>query len=197
MMSDAKRAVYGWVESHLTELSSWHQVLWHYAEPAFREYKSSAWYVNRLRDAGFTVEAGSGGMPTAFCATFMNGPGPTLAAYAEYDAVPGNCQAPATTRQPRAGLSKFAPGHTDPHSALGISALGAALAVKEAMERHRIGGTIVLFGEPAEKLRASKPIHAAKGYYDALDAAVSFHPHYLSPLCNTVAWDTHCGVGYN
>ena len=65
------------------------------------------------------------------------------------------------------------------------------------MQEHRIGGTLKLFGEPAEKLRASKPIHAAKGYYDALDAAVSFHPHYLSPLCNTVAWDTHCGVGYN
>lgn len=27
--------------------------------------------------------------------------------------------------------------------------------------------------------------------------AVSFHPHYLSPLCNTISWDTHCGVGYN
>ena len=65
------------------------------------------------------------------------------------------------------------------------------------MERCSIGGTLKLFGEPAEKVRASKPIHAAKGYYDALDAAVSFHPHYMVPMCNTVAWDTHCGVGYN
>ena len=65
------------------------------------------------------------------------------------------------------------------------------------MQQRGIGGTLKLFGEPAEKLRASKPIHAAKGYYNSLDAAVSFHPHYMSPLCNTVAWDTHCGVGYN
>jgi aminobenzoyl-glutamate utilization protein B len=196
-MIEAKRSVLAWVDRHLNELSDWHQVLWHYAEPAFREYKSSAWYVDCLRRAGFTVKAGSGEMPTAFVASFTNGSGPTLAAYAEYDAVPGNCQAAATTQQPRPGLSKHAAGHTDPHSALGISALGAVLAVKSAMEEHRIGGTLKLFGEPAEKLRASKPIHAAKGYYDALDAAVSFHPHYLSPLCNTVAWDTHCGVGYN
>jgi len=196
-MRAAKQDVLRWVDDHLAELSAWHEVLWNYAETAFREYKSSAWYVSRLSTAAFTVEAGSGGMPTAFVATFDNGPGPTLAAYAEYDAVPGNCQAAATTRRPRPGLSKYAPGHTDPHSALGISALGGALAVKAAMERHRIGGTLKLFGEPAEKLRASKPIHAAKGYYDGLDAAVSFHPHYMLPLCNTVAWDTHCGVGYN
>jgi len=196
-VSEAKQQLLAWVEQHTAELSGWHQILWGYAEPAFREYKSSAWYVSQLRAAGFTVEVGSGGMPTAFVATFANGPGPTLATYAEYDAVPGNCQAAATSRQPRPGLSKYAPGHTDPHSALGISALGGALAMKAAMEQHRIGGTLKLFGEPAEKLRASKPIHAAKGYYTGLDAAVSFHPHYFSPLCNTVAWDTHCGVGYN
>lgn len=197
MMSDAKRDLLAWVDAHMKELSDWHQVLWQFAEPAFREYKSSAWYVDRLRAEGFEVEAGSGEMPTAFVATFANGPGPTLAAYAEYDAVPGNCQAATTTRKPRAGLSKHAPGHTDPHSALGMSALGGVLAAKAMMERHRIGGTLKLFGEPAEKVRASKPIHAAKGYYDNLDAAISFHPHYMTPMCNTVAWDTHCGVGYN
>jgi aminobenzoyl-glutamate utilization protein B len=196
-MSTAKHDVLAWVDGNMPELSAWHQVLWHYAEPAFREYKSSAWYVNRLKASGFTVEAGSAEMPTAFAASFSNGPGPTVATYAEYDAVPGNCQAATTKCQPRAGLSKYAPGHTDPHSALGMSALGGALAVKAIMERHRIGGTLKVFGEPAEKVRASKPIHAAKGYYDGLDAAVSFHPHYILPLCNTVSWDTHCGVGYN
>lgn len=196
-MSAAKREALAWVEAHRDELSDWHRVLWHYAEPAFREYKSAAWYVQRLRAEGFDVEEGSGGMPTAFAATFSQGPGPTIAAYAEYDAVPGNCQAATTRCEPRRGLSKYAPGHTDPHSALGIAALGGALAAKAAMQRHGLGGTLKFFGEPAEKLRASKPIHAAKGYYDGLDAAVSFHPHYLSPLCNTVAWDTHCGVGYN
>jgi len=55
-------------------------------------------------------------MPTAFVASFTNGSGPTLAAYAEYDAVPGNCQAAATTQQPRPGLSRYAAGHTDPRS---------------------------------------------------------------------------------
>ena len=62
-----------------------------------------------LRSAGFEVEVGSGGMPTAFVASFQNGAGPTLATYAEYDAVPGNCQAAATRCRPRPGLSKTHP----------------------------------------------------------------------------------------
>jgi len=196
-MQDPKEGIFEWVDTEAETLSAWHQLIWNYAEPAFREYKSAAWYVRTLEAAGFKVEAGSGGMPTAFVATFSTGAGPTLATYAEYDAVPGNCQAATTRREPRPGLSRHAAGHTDPHSALGISALGGALATQAVMRRCGIRGTLKVYGEPAEKLRASKPIHAAKGYYDDLDAAVSFHPHYMPPLCNTTVWDTHCGVGYN
>ena len=92
-MQSQKKFALDWVDHNRQQLSDWHQIIWHYAEPAFREYKSCAWYVELLRKEGFTVEEGSGGMPTAFCATFSNGEGPILATYAEYDAVPGNCQA--------------------------------------------------------------------------------------------------------
>ena len=63
--------------------------IWDFHEPSWREYKSSAWYMDRLRREGFAVEQGTAGMPTAFCARWSNGPGPVLAGYAEYDAVPG------------------------------------------------------------------------------------------------------------
>jgi aminobenzoyl-glutamate utilization protein B len=117
-------------------------------------------------------------------------------AYAEYDAVPGNCQKAAAYCAPRAGLSRFAAGHTDPHSALGIGALTGILAAKAAMQAHGIAGTLRFMGEPAEKMRGSKPIHAARGYYDGLDAIISFHPFYILPLCNTSRWETHCGPYY-
>lgn len=188
-----------WIDNHMGDLSDWNQIIWHYAEPALREYKSASWYVARLRQEGFEVEAGSGGMPTAFSATWSNKAelgGPVIGAYAEYDAVPGNCQAASTRKEPRKGLSRHAAGHTDPHSALGISSLGGVLAAKAAMEKFGIAGTIRYFGEPAEKLRLSKPVHAAKGYYDGIDAFLSFHPTYMLPLVNTVRWDTHCGLGY-
>ena len=110
--------------------------------------------------------------------------------------MPGNCQVAGTYRAPRQGLSRFAGGHTDPHSALGMGPLVGALAAKAAMEKHGITGTIRFMGEPAEKMRGSKPIHAAKGYYDGLDAIISFHPFYMLPLCNTARWNTHCGPYY-
>jgi len=120
-----KQQILSWVDQQAKELSDWHQVIFDYAETAWREYRSAAWYVDRLRAERFTVEAGSGGMPTAFCATWSNGEGgPTIGGYAEYDAVPGNCQAADVVQKPREGLSKHAGGHTDPHSALGIGALG-------------------------------------------------------------------------
>ncbi len=196
-MSDAKRLARDWVDGHAAELSRWHATIWDYAEPAWREYRSADWYVRRLRDAGFSVEEGSGGMPTAFSATWSNGPGPVILAYAEYDAVPGQCQAAATRQRPRPGLSRFAPGHTDPHSALGIGTLGAVLAAQAAMTASGITGTLRYMGEPAEKVQGSKVVHGLRGYYDGVDAIISFHPFYMLPLCNTVAWDTHCGAYYS
>lgn len=178
-------------------LSAGCATIFDYAEPAWREYKSAAWYVAQLRAAGFTVEEGSGGMPTAFCAEWSNGAGPIVGMYAEYDAVPANCQAAKPEKEPRAGLGFHAAGHTDPHSALGMAGLGGLLATKAAMEKHGIRGGLRFTGEPAEKVRGSKPIHAAKGYYDGLAGMLSFHPFYMLPMCNTVRWDTHCGAAYS
>ncbi|MTI11058.1 zinc-binding metallopeptidase family protein [Curvivirga aplysinae] len=195
-MKNIKNEILAWVDDNASDLSNWHQTIFNYGETAWREYKSCAWYVNRLREEGFEVEEGSGGMPTAFCAIWGNGDGPTIGSYAEYDAVPGNCQAADTVQRARDNLSEHAGGHTDPHSALGISSLGGLLAAKKMMEQHNIPGTLKYFGEPAEKVRGSKPIHAANGYYDDLDAAISFHPFYMLPLSNTTRWNTHCGAAY-
>lgn len=195
-LTAAQRTALAAVEARAGELSDWCATIFDFGETAWREYRSAEWYVERLRAEGFTVEEGSGGMPTAFCAEWSNGPGPVIGMYAEYDAVPGNCQAASTRREPRAGLGYQAGGHTDPHSGLGIAGLGGLLATKAAMERHGVKGGLRFTGEPAEKVRGSKPIHAAKGYYDGLAAILSFHPFYMLPMCNTVRWDTHCGAAY-
>ncbi len=195
--SEKKQFIMDWLTEREGQFSKWHSTIWDYGETAWREYRSAKWYVELLEKEGFEVEAGSGGMPTAFCAVWKNGEGgPTIGGYAEYDGIPGNCQAADTVERPRDGLSPLAGGHTDPHSMLGIASLGGFLSAKAVMEKYNISGTLKFFGEPAEKLRASKPIHAAKGYYDDLDAAISFHPFYMLPLCNTTRLNTHCGVGY-
>ncbi|WP_426129214.1 amidohydrolase [Pararhizobium sp. PWRC1-1] len=196
-ISAAQTSALTYVETNRADLSDWTARIFSFGETAWREYESAAWYVDLLRKQGFSVEEGSAGMPTAFCAEWRNGSGPVIGMYAEYDAVPGNCQAATTRREPRDNLSFEAGGHTDPHSALGIGALGGLLAAKAAMQRHDIKGTLRFTGEPAEKVRGSKPIHAAKGYYDGLDGMFSFHPFYMLPMCNTVRWDTHCGAAYS
>ena len=92
-MTDAKRTALDWIETSRAALSEAHMTIWRLAEPAWREYRSCAWYVEQLRREGFRVEEGSAGMPTAFCATWGE-EGPVLGGYAEYDAVPGRTQAP-------------------------------------------------------------------------------------------------------
>ena len=187
-MTGEKRHALEWIDEHARRFSDFHLRIWNYAEPAWREYKSAKAYCDLLRAEGFAVEEGSGAMPTAFCARWGNS-GPVLGTYAEYDAVPGNSQQVVPYRAPRAGLHPWAAGHTDPHSALGTTALAGVLAAKAAMEKFGLAGTLVLFGEPAEKVCGSKPVHAAKGYYDGADAFISYHPHFT----NTAIRDTQCG----
>lgn len=146
-IKNQKDTAHNWVDQQQNTISNWHQIIFDYAEPAWREYRSCAWYVQKLKDEGFDVEEGSGDMPTAFCATWENGEGgPTIGGYAEYDAVPGNCQAADVIERPRSGLSKHAAGHTDPHSALGIGSLAGFLAAKSAMEKHNITGRLKIYG---------------------------------------------------
>jgi aminobenzoyl-glutamate utilization protein B len=171
-------------------LSEFHLGIWANSEPAWREYRSAAAYVSFLRAEGFEVEAGSGGMPTAFHATWGED-GPDIGLYAEYDATPGYTQDAVPHRAPRPGTHPWAPGFTDAH---GTGTLSGALALKQTLIAHRLPGRIHLFGEPAEKVCGSKAVHAAKGYYDQLDAAISFHPLPFTTVLKDVLNCLHWGV---
>jgi len=190
-ITNEKRTAIDWVTANEKFLSDFHQEIWNYAEPAFREYKSAKAFCDLLREEGFKVEEGTGGMPTAFIATFGEGR-PVLGSFAEYDAVPGNSQKAVPYKAPRDGLHPYAAGHTDPHSALGVGALAGILAAKEAMKKHNLKGTLKFFGEPAEKVCGSKPVHAAKGCYDGFDAFIHYHPTWC-PGGSTVTWETISG----
>ena len=140
-LTEQKRFALDWIGERARRFSDWHLRIWEYAEPAWREYKSAKAYCDLLRAEGFEVEEGSGGMPTAFAATWGKG-GPVLGSYAEYDAVPGNSQQVVPYQAPRAGLHPWAAGHTDPHSALGTTALAGVLAAKATMEKFGLKGTL-------------------------------------------------------
>ncbi len=183
-----KQFALAYIDGIEKRMSDFDMQIWNYAEPAFREYKSAKAYRDLLQAEGFQVEEGSGGMPTAFAATFGSGK-PVLGSFAEYDAVPGHSQAAVPYQKPRDGFHPWAPGHTCPHSSLGTTCLTGVLAAKAVMEKYNIPGTLKFFGEPAEKLCASKPVHAAKGYFDNCDAFIIYHPQAV----NTVLYDVQYG----
>ena len=77
----ARDTALGWIEAHRADWSAWNRTIWEFGETAWREYLSADWYAERLAAEGFAVERGSGGMPTAFCAVWQNGPGQTIGGY--------------------------------------------------------------------------------------------------------------------
>ncbi len=55
------------------EWSAWNRPSLSIGETAWREYLSADFYAELLTREGFAVERGTGGMPTAFRATWSNG----------------------------------------------------------------------------------------------------------------------------
>ena len=154
--------------------------IWEYGETAFQEYRSSALLKSILEEQGFTVSSPSSQLPTAFTARWGNGK-PVIGLLGEYDALPGLAQ--------KADVSSPAPldapaGHGCGHNLLGCGVLAAALFLKEIMEQEQLSGTILYLGCPAEENAAGKAYMIEEGFFDQVDAAFSWHPHYKSGIFN-------------
>jgi amidohydrolase len=152
----AKAAARERVEStrdSLIELS--HRIHAH-PELGFEEERASSWLCESLTDAGFAVEKGICGLPTAFRARAGSGP-LHIGICAEYDCLPGI-------------------GHACGHNLIAASAVGAALgAVKVADE---LGLTVSVIGTPAEEVgnAGGKILLLERGAFDGIHAAMMVHP---------------------
>jgi aminobenzoyl-glutamate utilization protein B len=154
------------------ELVATNQEIWALAELGLEEHRSSAKLVGLLKKAGFRVKEGVAGMPTAFVAEYGTG-APVIGILAEYDALPELSQQAAGTRKPAEGRST---GHGCGHCALGTAAVGAALAVKEVYDKHKLKGTIRVYGTPAEETLIGKVFMLLAGLFSDLDACLHWHP---------------------
>jgi aminobenzoyl-glutamate utilization protein B len=168
------------VEARSDELKQVNQSIWEYAEVGLQETKSAALLVSKLRQNGFSVKEGVSNMPTAFVASYGSGK-PIIGILAEYDALPGMSQKIEPVRTP---LKEGAPGHACGHSGLGTGSLGAALAVKAAMEKHKFKGTIRLYGTPAEETVIGKIYMLLDGQFDDLDVCLHWHPSTKTGVWN-------------
>ena len=160
----------------LTELSD---KIWEYAELSMMEFKSTAAYVQVLKEEGFAVEENLCGIATAFSGSYGSGR-PMIGILGEYDALSGLSQT--------AGLAEPLPlheggcGHGCGHNLLGAGALGAAIAIKDAIAEGLLQGTVVFYGCPGEEGCAGKTFMARDGQFADLDAAITWHPGDVNEL---------------
>jgi len=147
--------------------------IWDYAELGFQEEKSSALLQKTLADAGFVVEKGVAGMPTAFTASFGSGK-PVIVLIGEFDALPGLSQAAGDgARNP---LKAGAPGHGCGHNLLGTASAAAAIALKEWLVQTKRPGTLRYYGSPAEEGGGGKVYMVREGLLRDVDAVIGWHP---------------------
>ena len=156
-------------EKVLTDLA---KKIWENPETAFNEVKACEWTAEVLRNAGFEVETGYVGMPTAIRAVWGKGH-PVIGFLGEYDALPGLSQKVSTEKEP---VTPGAAGQGCGHNLLGVACLGAALGMKAELEATGKEGTVVFYGCPAEEVLTGKAFMAREGCFDVLDAALAWHP---------------------
>jgi amidohydrolase len=123
-------------------------------ELGFEEHKASRWLSEYLENNGFRIESGIGGLSTAFKAIYGSGK-PVIALIAEYDALPDV-------------------GHSCGHNIIGTSAIGAGVACRSAVDS--LGGSVVIFGTPAEEIYGGKVTMSDAGAFNGVDIAMLVHP---------------------
>jgi len=160
------------LDSLRADLVAVNQDIWTYSELGLQEHRSAARLVGVLKKAGFKVKEGVSGMPTAFVAEYGSGK-PIVGILAEYDALPELSQQALGDRKPVEGRST---GHGCGHCALGTAAVGAALAVKEVYDKHKLKGTLRVYGTPAEETLIGKVYMTLDGQFNDLDACLHWHP---------------------
>ena len=121
-----------------------------------KEFKACKAHKDILKKYGFKVTDNYIGIETAYLAEYSSGKeGPKIAYLAEYDALPEI-------------------GHGCGHNALGTTSVGAGILLKDFIDE--FGGTVYVYGTPAEETFGAKVDMAEAGCFDNIDVAMLSHP---------------------
>jgi amidohydrolase len=142
------------IDARASELIALSTRIHAHPELAFNEVQASGWLSDLLRDAGFDVTPGTGGLPTAFRAVAGDGQ-PAVAIIAEYDALPGI-------------------GHGCGHNIIATASAGAGIGVRAVIDQ--LAGSVQVIGTPAEEVYGGKVAMIRAGAFEGLDAAIMTHP---------------------
>ncbi|MYA49698.1 MAG: M20 family metallopeptidase [Chloroflexi bacterium] len=155
-MADAKEAAQATVDAARDDLTALSRRIHANPELGYEEEQASGWLEEMLDAAGFAVEPGICGLPTAFRATKGSGP-LHIVVCAEYDALPGI-------------------GHACGHNVIAASAAGAGIGAGAVADD--AGLTVTVMGTPAEEvLRSGGKIRLLEGgAFEGAHAAMMTHP---------------------
>lgn len=127
-------------------------------ELGHEEWQSSRLLMDELIKHGFQLQNPVLDLPTAFIGTYDSGkPGPVAAFLCEYDALPEL-------------------GHACGHHIIGTMGVAAAVGLKSVIDL--VGGTIRVYGTPAEETKGAKVPMSAEGLFDDVDFALMAHPYH-------------------
>ena len=167
-----KKQLVNSIDMKTSDLTSLSDKIWEAAEVAFREDKSAEYLIEYAEANGLIVEKGIAGMPTAFTATYGEGK-PVIGIIGEFDALPGLSQ---DTVPHRHELIEGGAGHGCGHNLFGTASLGAAIAIKELIEKGELQGTVKFFGTPAEEKFFGKHWMIRDGVFVDVDICMDWHP---------------------
>ncbi len=156
------------------EAASWELAtkIWEWAEPGYKEQKSATLLADTLEHAGFKVQRGVAGIPTAFVATVGTGT-PVIGIMGEYDALPGLSQDAVPFRKPRPQTTS---GHGCGHHLFGVASLSACVALGEQIRAGTIKGTLRFYGCPAEEGGSARVFMVREGVFKGCDVVLHWHP---------------------
>ncbi|UCH42880.1 MAG: M20 family metallopeptidase [Dehalococcoidales bacterium] len=152
--AELKAEIVSVIDAHQEQITELSRKIHENPEVGFHEVLAAAWLTDYLQDKGFSIEHGTGGLATAFTASYGQGK-PVIALIAEYDALPEL-------------------GHACGHNLIAASATGAAIAARAVTDQ--FNGNIMVIGTPAEELHGGKAIMASKGVFNSIDIAMMVHP---------------------
>ncbi|MEO3947072.1 M20 family metallopeptidase [Gorillibacterium sp. CAU 1737] len=146
------------IESRMDLLTDTALYIGQHPELGHEEVLASTRLKQEFEQAGFQVEAAPLDIPTAFVATLASGkPGPVVALLCEYDALPEV-------------------GHACGHHLISGMSLGAALGLASVLQE--TGGTLRVYGTPAEETMGAKVDMANADLFRDVDVALMAHPYH-------------------
>ena len=144
-----------------------------FAELGHQEFETSKYLTGILESAGFEVEYGISGIPTAWMAKWNYGEGPVIALGSDVDCIPKASQYPGVAYHKP--MVEGAPGHGEGHNSGLPVVITSALVIQQQMKENDLGGTLVIWPGIAEEQLASKAWYVKDGYFDNIDMCIFTH----------------------